>query len=164
MKVFLLITAILDLEYEQFDVVTAFLNASLDKEDEIYVAQPNGFDDGTGRACRLLQALYGLRKAPRLWFRAISTILKQLGFKPLLTNLCIFKHQSEMILLIIYVDDMLISAPKRAQIAAIRDALKKHFELKELGNVKQFLGMTITRDRANRRIFMSQELFSKKML
>jgi hypothetical protein len=52
-KVFLLITAILDLECEQIDVVRAFLNASLEEEDEIYVAQPDGFDDGSGRVCRL---------------------------------------------------------------------------------------------------------------
>ena len=62
-----------------------------------------------------------------------------------------------MILLIIYVDNILISVPKRAQITAIRDALKKHFELKKLGNMKQFLGMTIIYDRANRRIFISQK-------
>jgi hypothetical protein len=138
-KVFLLITAILDLECEQIDVVTAFLNASLEEEDEIYVAQPDGFDDGTGRVCRLLQALYGLRKAPLLWFRALSTILRKIGFESLSSDLCIFKHRTEMILLIIYVDDMLISAPTKALIASIREALKKHFELKELGDVKQFL-------------------------
>ena len=54
MKVFLLITAILDLKYKQFDMIIAFLNALLDKEDEIYIAQPNGFDDGIRRAYWLL--------------------------------------------------------------------------------------------------------------
>jgi hypothetical protein len=80
--------------------------------------------------------------------------LRKLGFEPLSTDLCIFKHRIEMLLLIIYVDDMLISAPTRALIALIREALKEHFELKELGDVKQFLGITISRDRANRRIFI----------
>jgi len=51
-----------------------------------------------------------------------------------------------MVLLIIYVDDMLISAPTKALIASVREALKQFFELKELGDVKQFLGINITRD------------------
>ena len=67
-KIFLLITAILDLEYEQIDIVIVFLNVSLEKEDKIYITQPDSFDDGTGRICRLRQALYSLRKAPRLQF------------------------------------------------------------------------------------------------
>jgi hypothetical protein len=90
--------------------------------------------------------------------------LTKIGFEPLSSDLCIFKHRTEMVLLIIYVDDMLISAPTKALIASIREALKKHFELKELGDVKQFLGINITRDRANRRIFLSQEPFAKKIL
>jgi hypothetical protein len=162
-KVFLLITAILDLECEQIDVIRAFLNASLEEGDEIYVAQPDGFDDGTGRVCRLLQALYGLRKAPRLWFQALTTVLKQIGFEPLSSDLCVFKYRTKMILLIIYVDDMMISASTKAMIASIREALKEHFELKELGDVKQFLGINITRDRANRRVFLSQGQFASHL-
>ena len=163
-KVFLLLTAVLDLECEQVDVVRAFLNAALEEGDEIYVAQPDGFDDGTGRVCRLSQALYGLRKAPLLWFRVLSTALKKLGFEALTTDLCVFKHHTETILLIIYVDDMLISAPTRDLVASVRHALKEHFELKELGDVKHFLGIKIVRNRASRQIFMSQELFSRKIL
>ena len=128
------------------------------------MAQPDGFNDGTGRVCRLLQALYGLRKAPRLWFQALSSVLSKIGFESLSSDLCIFKHRTEMVLLIIYVDDMLISAPTKALIASVREALKQFFELKELGDVKQFLGINITRDRANRRVFLSQEPFAKKIL
>src|SRR5262249_14573242 len=141
-----------------------FLNAALEEEDEIYVAQPDGYDDGSGRVCRLLQALYGLRKAPLLWFKALSTALKKIGFEPLNADLCVFKHRTKMILLIVYVDDMLIAEPTKAEIANIREALNEFFDLKELGDVTQFLGTTITRDRANHRIFISQELFAKKML
>ena len=53
-KVFLLLTAVQDLECQQIDVVRAFLNAPLDRDDEIYVAQPDSYQDRSGRVYRLL--------------------------------------------------------------------------------------------------------------
>ena len=142
-KVFLLLTAVLDLECEQVDVVRAFLNASLEEGDEIYLAQPDGFDDGSGRVCRLLQALYGLRKAPLLWFRALSTALKKIGFEPLNTDLCVFKHSTEMILLIIYVDDMLITAKNKMILTEFKKQMIQKYEITDLGKAQQFLGLQI---------------------
>ena len=49
----------------QFDVKTAFLNGTI--EEEIYMSQPEGFEDGTNRVCRLIKGLYGLKQSPRAW-------------------------------------------------------------------------------------------------
>ncbi|GBM10657.1 Retrovirus-related Pol polyprotein from transposon TNT 1-94 [Araneus ventricosus] len=48
------------------DVKTAFLNGDLDKV--MRMSQPQGYDDGTGRVCKLIKSLYGLKQAPRQWF------------------------------------------------------------------------------------------------
>lgn len=58
-KMIFAIAAALDLELEQMDVKTAFLYGSV--KEEIYVTQPQGFDDNSGRVFRLRKALYGLK-------------------------------------------------------------------------------------------------------
>lgn len=47
----------------QMDVETAFLNGRV--RSEVYVTQPQGYEDGTERVCKLEKALYGLRESPR---------------------------------------------------------------------------------------------------
>jgi len=56
-KALFAIAAALDLEIEQMDVKTTFLYGDIDEE--IYVEQPTGMEDGTDRVCRLQKALYG---------------------------------------------------------------------------------------------------------
>ena len=51
-----------NLVLKQFDIKTAFLNSNL--EEEIFMKQPAGFEDGSGRVCKLLKSLYGLKQAP----------------------------------------------------------------------------------------------------
>lgn len=54
------------LEICQMDEVTAFLNGKV--KSEVFVKQPQGYDDGSGRVYKLKRALYGLRESPRAWF------------------------------------------------------------------------------------------------
>ena len=72
-KALFAMAAALDFDIEQMDVKTAFLFG--DVEEEIYVEQPEGFDDGTPSVCRLNKALYGLKQSPRIWYQTLSTFL-----------------------------------------------------------------------------------------
>ncbi|CAI7884491.1 unnamed protein product, partial [Closterium sp. NIES-53] len=65
---------------KQMDVTTAFLNGVL--EEEIFMAQPEGFDDGSGIVLRLKKALYGLKQAPRQWYLKLRGVLEEIGFTP----------------------------------------------------------------------------------
>ncbi len=63
-KALFAITASLDHEIEQIDVKTAFLYRTI--SDEIYLKQPEGFDDNSGKVCKLNKALYRLKQSPRV--------------------------------------------------------------------------------------------------
>ena len=52
-----------EFKIDQMDVESAFLNGKV--KSEVYVKQPQGYDDYSGRVCKLNKALYGLRESPR---------------------------------------------------------------------------------------------------
>ena len=68
----------LDWEIEMMDVKGAYLNSELDEE--IYMAQPDHFNDGSGRILKLLRALYGLKQAGCVWHQKLCQVLEGLGF------------------------------------------------------------------------------------
>ena len=49
------------LKVQQMDVKDAFLNGNM--SERVYMRQSDGFNDGTGRICRLIKTIYGLRQA-----------------------------------------------------------------------------------------------------
>lgn len=162
MRLFLLLVAVKDLELHQVDVITAFLNATMDGRD-VYIHQPYGFEDGTKRVCHLLRALYGLRDSPLLWYKEIVSRLVQMGFKPLAKEPCILIHPDGLMVLL-YVDDLLVAAPLLAQVTDFKSTLNQHFSIKDLSEARQFLGFEIFRDRSQRKLWISQATYVKTML
>ena len=66
------------------DVKMAFLYRGI--EEDIFVEQPTGQDDGSRRACRLNKALYGLKQSPQVWYKTLAAFLGTLGFRPLTSD------------------------------------------------------------------------------
>ncbi|GJP42562.1 hypothetical protein CLOM_g2115 [Closterium sp. NIES-68] len=79
LRVLLAIAALLGWKIRQMDIVTAFLNGII--LEEVYMKQPEGLDDGSGRVCRLKKAIYGLKQAPRAWYHKLEEALVAGGFK-----------------------------------------------------------------------------------
>ncbi|CAI7821296.1 unnamed protein product, partial [Closterium sp. NIES-54] len=63
----------------QMDISTAFLNGIL--EEDVYMTQPPGYEDGTGRVCKLKKSIYGLKQAPRCWYQKLVAVLEEMGFR-----------------------------------------------------------------------------------
>lgn len=151
-KALFAIAAAQDFEIEQMDVKTAFLYGSV--EEEIYVNQPEGFDDRTGRVCRLNKALYGLKQSPRVWYQTLSEFLTDAGFKPLNSDSSVFAKGSMYIA--VYVDDLLLIGPDINDIEIVKAQLSGRFSMTDLGPIAHYLGMKVTRDRQLRKLRLSQ--------
>ncbi|CAI7885044.1 unnamed protein product [Closterium sp. NIES-54] len=93
---------------KQMDVTTAFLNSIL--EEEIFMAQPEGFDDGSGRVWKMKKALYGLKQAPRQWYLKLLEVLDEIGFTPSSADHSLFMlgEGEQRSFMVVYMDGILI--------------------------------------------------------
>jgi hypothetical protein len=87
-RAILALAAIKGLKIQQMDVKGAYLNGTLNEK--VYMRQPDGFDDGTGRVCLLIKTLYGLKQSGREWYKELSAKLKKRGFECLRSDPCAF--------------------------------------------------------------------------
>ena len=126
------------------DVVTAFLNGELDEE--IFMEVPAGFRDPNrpNLVCRLLKALYGLKQAPRQWYakihRFLTNVLNFISSSAYEPCLYVFYDGHLLLIIILYVDDLLIAGNSRKEISRVKGELMKVFKMKDLVDVKEFLG------------------------
>lgn len=149
----------------QLDIKTAFLNGVL--EEEIYMQQPEGFVlPGREEVCRLHKCLYGLKQASRCWHTTFDEFITTFGFVCNKSDPCVYHRigpNGEFTILIIYVDDGLICSNTPNMLTAILEYLSIHFQVRSFP-VSRFVGLDITRDRANRALFVNQPDFIKKIL
>ncbi|KAL2237106.1 UNVERIFIED_CONTAM: Retrovirus-related Pol polyprotein from transposon TNT 1-94 [Sesamum indicum] len=160
-RVILALTAFYDWELKQMDVKTAFLHGDLDEN--IYMTQPFGFSDKSkpDHVCLLKKSLYGLKQSPRQWNKKFDVFMISLNFTRSNHDHCLyFKYVNDApIFLVLYVDDMLIASPRLELIHVLQKDLCNAFEMKDLGNAKQILGMNISRNRNSYTIFLNQKSY-----
>lgn len=130
-----------NLKIHQMDVVTAFLQGDLDEE--IYMEQPLGFDDGTGRHCLLKRSIYGLKQAGRQWNLKLDSTLKDLGYKNCKTDPCIYMSGNLELIMAIYVDDFLIFYKDEKKLSELKGLLSSRFRMKDMGLCKGCIGIRI---------------------
>ena len=146
----------------QFDVSTAFLYSKLDEE--IYMEQPKGFKDNSGRACKLKGGLYGLKQAPRCWNKRFAEFLIKRGFKQSDADPCLFirKQGEKKLMLALYVDDGLVAGTDKKELQEFEKELKSEFKI-TAKPASYFLGLEINRD-AEGNIKVGQSAYAKKIL
>ena len=125
------------------DVKCAFLNGDI--TEEIYMQHPQGFSTNPSLVCRLRKSFYGIKQAPRASYAKIDSFLLSLNFVRCKSDPNVyFKliHGSLMII-ILYVDDLLITRSSKDEIASLKDAMNHAFSMTDLGLLSQFLGLEI---------------------
>jgi hypothetical protein len=133
----------LDLELQQMDVKTAFLNGDL--EEEIYMLQPEGFavPGMENKVCKLKKSLYGLKQAPRAWNHKLDTFLRENGFNQSQEDTAIYIKGNGVGIFIIavYVDDLILACKSMDSINDMKKELSSQFEMKDLGDLEYCLGV-----------------------
>jgi hypothetical protein len=122
---------------------------------------PPGYTTSTDAkvVCKLQRALYGLKQSPRAWFGQFSMAMRKYGFKQSNSDHTLFiKHNGEKLtVLIVYVDDMIITGDDKEEISRLQEELTTDFEMKNLGGLKYFLGIEVARSREG--IFLSRRKY-----
>jgi hypothetical protein len=80
------------------------------------------------------------------------------------SDMCLFKNDHISALLILYVDDVLVAAPDLQRIHDIKGILNSYYELKEFGEVQEFLGISVVRNRQKKQVFLHQQGFTERIL
>nr|GFB14511.1 putative reverse transcriptase, RNA-dependent DNA polymerase [Tanacetum cinerariifolium] len=144
----------------QFDVKNAFLHGEL--KEEVYMEAPPGSSEHfkPRESCRLEKSLYGLKQSPRAWFRRFTLAMKRYGFKQSNSDHTLFlKKQKKSCDMFNHVDDMVITGNDEEEIKRLKEGLFTEFKMKDLGNLKYFLGIEVLR--LPKGIFICQKKYLK---
>ncbi|KAJ9551722.1 hypothetical protein OSB04_015767 [Centaurea solstitialis] len=148
----------------QLDVKNAFLHGDL--TETVYMRQPPGYVNVSfpDHVCRLRKALYGLKQAPRAWYHRFAVYLSSLGFLSSKTDTSLFTYHrgSDTIYLLLYVDDIILTASSPTLISMVISKLSSEFPMSDLGPLSFFLG--IAASRSNHGLFLSQSAFAQEIL
>jgi len=153
-----------DWPIHQLDVKNAFLHGTL--TETVYCIQPAGFVDSSRPefVCRLNKSLYGLKQAPRAWHNRFASHILSLGFVEAKsdTSLFILRRGSATALLLLYVDDIVLTASSDSLLRQIIGALQHEFAMTDMGPLHHFLGISVTRSTGG--LFLSQRQYSQDIL
>ncbi|XP_019052676.1 PREDICTED: uncharacterized protein LOC109114467 [Nelumbo nucifera] len=144
------------------NVKSAFLNGDL--SDDIYIQPTPGYDHLPNQVFRLRKALYGLKQVPRARFSKFSSIVCQFGFQSSTHDHALFirKTSQGCVLLLLYVDDMIITGDDLQGISALKAFLSKQFEMKDLGRLNYFLGIEVSSDQSG--YYLSQAKYATDLV
>ncbi|CAI7921748.1 unnamed protein product, partial [Closterium sp. NIES-53] len=148
-----------DYELHSLDFGTAFLQGSL--HEEIWLRRPPGFTGSflVGIQWSLRWPVYGLRQAPCEWHDTLRTTLAAFRFAPLAADPSPFLRTDTSLppfYVPVYVSDLVFATADTEALALVNLELQKRHTCTDLGELRSYLGLQITRDRAQCTITRTQ--------
>uniref|UniRef100_A0ACD5Z1H0 Uncharacterized protein n=1 Tax=Avena sativa TaxID=4498 RepID=A0ACD5Z1H0_AVESA len=148
----------------QLDVKNAFLHGHL--SEVVYCQQPLGFKDPAhpSHVCLLNKSLYGLKQAPRSWFTRFATYVATIGFQASKsdTSLFVLRTPDHNAYLLLYVDDIILTASSTSFLDHIISTLSSEFSMTDLGPLSHFLGISASRTSVG--LHLSQKQYSLELI
>jgi len=134
-----------DWQVHHLDVKSAFLNGDL--AEIVYVKQAPGFivKGAEKKVLRLRKALYGLRQAPRAWNAKLDATMAELGFQRCATEHALYTRRrgKEHLIVGVYVDDLIVTGARTADIAKFKEQMAARFRMSDLGPLSYYLGIEV---------------------
>ncbi|CAI7790251.1 unnamed protein product [Closterium sp. NIES-53] len=163
LRVLLHVAAQRDYELHSLDFSTAFLQGCL--HEEIKLRRPPGFTGSfpAGTQWSLRQPVYGLRQAPHEWHDTLRTTLAALGFPPSTADPSLFLRTDTSLppfYVLVYIDNLVFATADTKALTLVKSELQKRHTCTDLGELRSYLGLQITRDRARRTITLTQSRMS----
>ncbi|CAI7804471.1 unnamed protein product [Closterium sp. NIES-54] len=157
--VLLHVAAQCDYKLHSLDFSTAFLQGSLQKE--IWLCRPPGFTESfpAGTQWSLWWPVYGLRHVPRKWHDTLQTTLAAKGFAPATADPSLFLRTDTSLspfYVLVYIDDLVFATTDTEALTLVKSKLQKRHTCTDLGELRSYLGLQITRDRARRTITLTR--------
>ncbi|WVZ97949.1 hypothetical protein U9M48_043445 [Paspalum notatum var. saurae] len=161
-RALLAVASVREWSISQLDVKNAFLNGEL--REEVYMQPPPGYSVPEGMVCRLRRSLYGLKQAPRAWFQRFASVVTAAGFSASAHDPALFVHTSSRgrTLLLLYVDDMIITGDDPQFIAFVKARLSEQFLMSDLGPLRYFLRIEVSSPHDG--FYLSQEKYIQGLL
>jgi hypothetical protein len=149
-------------EIHQMDMKNAFIHGDL--SGEVYMEQPRGFMQNSYLVCRLKKFLYGLKWALRAWYANMDSYQLSQNFVRCKSdpNVYMLKTTDSLLLLVMYVDDLLITGFSTLAIVVVKRILHDRFFMTDMGLLQFFLGLEISHDASG--IKLSQTKYAQDLL
>lgn len=145
-RVILSLVVVHNWSIRQLDVNNAFLNDIL--SEDVFMSQPEGFlhPQFPTHVCKLKKALYGLKQALRAWYDKLKSSMLQWEFHTSRSDTSLFiQHiEGELVVLLIYVDDILVTGSHIKFVKKVVHQLGAEYALKDFGEFNYFLGLEVT--------------------
>ena len=129
---------------QQLDVKGAYLNGKL--KECMYMRQPEGHNDGTGRVCLLIKMLYGLKQARQEWNLEFDAKLCKKGYKRLQSDTCMYIWHvgDDFMTITVWVDDMLMFVTTIDLQKKAKADVENEWEITDLGTPSKIVGIELT--------------------
>jgi hypothetical protein len=163
LRALLALVAYYDLECEQLDVITAYLNASLTDDDIVLLRLPPGCP-AAKQIVRLQRGMYGLKQSALLWYNDLKASLKDLGFEPIEADPCVFVNSVTFGIIVVYVDDIILITKDTSAMATLKQRLFACYKARDLGPISFYLGIRVRRDRTKGTLSLSMDSYIERVV
>jgi len=138
-----------DWEIHHVDIKTAFLDAKIGKD--MYNKLPDGVEDGDpGEICQLNLALHGTKQAKRLRGMKLEKDRKKMGaFRPPVDP-CVYEWNHPVhgrVFILVCADNLIVAGKILAGVQAVKSAVSGAFDVRDVAEVIDFIGIKVMRDR-----------------